>query len=176
LAGKALVEHGHRRLAFITTEMSATAQAYSDGMREALQAGGVEVPLEVLYVAERPIQQREESCFAALQMTFSGPDRPTGIFASFDSLAEMIYMLLPRLGLRVPNDVSLIGEGGIWREGVITRRLTSVVVDEIATGRKAVDLLSEMRRGDRAIDDNTEIVLELGLSDGETLATPASAK
>jgi hypothetical protein len=33
-----------------------------------------------------------------------------------------------------------------------------------------------MRRGDRAIDDNTEIVLELGLSDGETLATPASAK
>jgi DNA-binding LacI/PurR family transcriptional regulator len=109
-------------------------------------------------------------------MTFSGPDRPTGIFASFDSLAEMIYMLLPRLGLRVPNDFSLIGEGGIWREGVITRRLTSVVVDEIATGRKAVDLLSEMRRGDRAIDDNTEIVLELGLSDGETLATPASAK
>ena len=31
----------------------------------------------------------------------------------------------------------------------ITRRLTSVVVDEIATGQQAVSLLHEMRRGKR---------------------------
>ena len=84
----------------------------------------------------------------------------------------MIYLLLPRLGFRVPEDVSLIGFGGAWREGALARRLTSVVVDEIATGRQAVELLHEMRCGDRPIDDNEEIVLQLGLSQGETLAAP----
>jgi len=54
--------------------------------------------------------------------------------------------------------------------------LTSVVVDEIATGRQAASLLHEMRRGERAIDDNTEIVMELSLSEGETLGTPALCK
>ena len=52
----------------------------------------------------------------------------------------------------------------------MTRRLNSVVVDEIATGRKAVSMLHEMRNGERSIDDNEEIVLGLSTSDGETLA------
>ena len=87
--------------------------------------------------------------FAALQRVFARPDPPTAIVASFDSLAETIYLLLPRLGLRVPEDVSLVGEGGAWREGAITRRLTSAVIDEVATGHKAVALLHEMRSGKR---------------------------
>ncbi len=67
--------------------------------------------------------------------------------------------------------------GRIWRrlrEGALARRLTSVVVDEIGTGRRAVELLHQMRCGDRPIDDNEEIVLELTLSRGETLAPAAS--
>jgi GntR family transcriptional regulator, arabinose operon transcriptional repressor len=112
---------------------------------------------------------QEESLFAALQRTFARPDPPTAIFTSFDSVSEMIYLLLPRLGLRVPEDVSLVGEGGAYRQGAIIRRLTSVVIDEVATGRKAVDLLHEMRCGERAIDDNEEFVLDVSLSEGETL-------
>ena len=50
------------------------------------------------------------------------------------------------------------------------------MVDEIATGRQAVALLHEMRRGDRPIDDNEEIVLPLALSQGETLAAAARSQ
>ena len=105
---------------------------------------------------------------------FAADEPPNAIFASFDSLAEVIYLLLPRLGLRSPEDVSLVGFGGARREGALARRLTSVVVDEIGTGRRAVELLHQMRCGDRPIDDNEEIVLELTLSRGETLAPAAS--
>jgi GntR family transcriptional regulator, arabinose operon transcriptional repressor len=122
------------------------------------------------------MDHREESSLTALQQVFMRPDPPTAVFASFDPLAEMIYFLMPRLGLRVPEDISLVGFGGMWRDGVLTRRLTSVVVDEVATGRQAVSLLHEMRSGKRPIDDNAEIVLELSLSNGETLAVPASEK
>jgi GntR family transcriptional regulator, arabinose operon transcriptional repressor len=79
---------------------------------------------------------------------------------------------LPRLGLRVPEDVSLLGFGGAWREGALMQKLASVVVDEIALGQQAASLLHEMRRGDRPIDDSTEIIMDVILSEGETLGMP----
>ncbi len=174
LAGKVLFEHGHRRVAYVAGYRLPAKEAYVEGLQEALRAGGCELPAEAVYTEDATAN--EETLWAALQQMFAKPDRPTAIFASFDTLAEMIYLLLPRLGLRVPEDVSLIGFGGAWREGALTRRLTSVVVDEIATGEKAVSLLHEMRCGERPIDDNEEIVLRLDVSKGETVAEPKGVR
>lgn len=172
LAGKILAEHGHRRVTILTSYLTPVDPSIDEGVQEGLRAGGSDLRAESVFVGES-INCREEDVWVALQKVFAKPDPPTALFATFDSLAEMVYLLLPRLGLRVPEDVSLLGIGGTWREGAITRRLTSVVVDEIATGRQAVALLHEMRRGERPIDDNEEFVLELGLSKGETVARPA---
>ena len=172
LAGKALVEHGHRRVAFFTGQPSPMVPVYEGVLQEVLREEGINIPVESVYLQDRPIKLREESCWTALQQMFARPDPPTAIFSSYDSVVEMIYLQLPRLGLRVPEDVSLLGFGGACREGPLTQRLTSVVVDEIATGQKAVELLSEMRHGERAIDDDEEFVMELSLSDGVTLAAP----
>jgi len=110
----------------------------------------------------------------ALQRMCLGPNPPTAIMASFDSMAELIYLLLGRLGLRVPEDISLIGFGGTWREGAVVRQLTSVTVDEAELGRHAVEMLHEMRSGERPIDDIEEIVMPLNLSDGQTLGHKAA--
>jgi GntR family transcriptional regulator, arabinose operon transcriptional repressor len=174
LAGKALVERGHRHVAFVTS-LPPRLPTYEDGLNDALKAGGAD-PAEKVFIVERSIQIREESCFTELQKLFARSDPPTAIFTSFDSIAELIYMLLLRLGLHVPEDVSLVGVGGSWREGAMTRLLTSVVVDEIATGRKAVELLDEMRNGIRPIDDNTEFGMEISLSDGKTLGLAKNLK
>jgi GntR family transcriptional regulator, arabinose operon transcriptional repressor len=171
LAGQTLAAHGHRRVAFFTRQPSKWAHVYEEGLQEGLGAGGCDVPAEMVVVGES-IVLHEEMVLAALQRVLANPDRPTAIFASIDLLAEMIYLLLLRLGLRVPEDISLLGVGDTWREGAITRRLTSVAGDAIAMGHHAVSLLHEMRRGERAIDDDTEIVLELRLSEGTTLASP----
>jgi DNA-binding LacI/PurR family transcriptional regulator len=84
----------------------------------------------------------------------------------------MIYLLLGRLGLKVPDDISLVGAGGPWREGAINSRLTSVVVDEVEIGRRAAQLLQEMRNGDRPLDNNEEIIIPLAWAQGQTLAPP----
>ena len=55
------------------------------------------------------------------------------------------------------------------------QRLTSVVLDEIAAGRQAVSFLYEMRIWKRPIEDTTEVVLGLAISEGITLAAPARA-
>ena len=101
------------------------------------------------------------------------------MFCSFDSEAELVYLLLHRLGVKLPEQMSLVGFGGTWREGAITRRLTSVAVDEEAVGRRAAELLDEMRRRERPLDDVTEVVLPLSLTGGETLGPapePANRK
>jgi GntR family transcriptional regulator, arabinose operon transcriptional repressor len=172
VAGKALVEQGHRRVAFAATYYgSSVSRSYEEGLREGLRSGGGDIPGD--FVCRPPtIEVREEDVRPSLERWFAAPNPPTAIFATFDSLAEVLYLVLPRLGLRVPQDVSLIGFGGAAREGALMRRLTSVVVDEVATGRQAVSLLHEMRRGDRAIDDGYESVMSLSLSEGETLAPP----
>ena len=173
-AGNVLTEHGHRRVALFDSFWTPETML-QEGLNDALRAGGADVPAETIFVS-KSLSVREEDVLAALQNTFAKPDRPTAVFATSDSLAEMIYLLSLRLGVRVPEDVSLLGFGGSWREGAVTQRLTSIVVDEIATGRRAVELLHEMRCGDRPIDDNEEIVMDLGLSEGKTLGAPTSEK
>jgi GntR family transcriptional regulator, arabinose operon transcriptional repressor len=173
LAGRTLAEHGHRRVACLLGSRSVSGREYETGIQEVFRAAGSDMPIQSTYYIEPgSIQVREEACWRALQQLFSQPGRPTAIFASFDSIAQMIYLLMPRLGLRIPEDVSLISEGGVWREDALTRRLTSVVIDEVGTGRKAVELLHEMRCGKRPINDGEEFVLPLGLSDGETVCRP----
>lgn len=171
LAGRTLLERGHRRIAYLATFRSPVGEAYENGLQEAARAAGCESVPEMICTGDS-IELKEDRILAALQELFSKPNPPTAIFASFDSLAEMIYLLLPRLGLRVPDDVSLMGFGGAWREGAIMKRLTSVVLDEIATGTQAVSLLHEMRNGKRPIEDDTEIVLKLGVHEGETISSP----
>jgi GntR family transcriptional regulator, arabinose operon transcriptional repressor len=169
LAGKVLAERGHRRVALFGCHRAASMQASEQGLNDALQAGGSVVPIQSLCVEERPANVREQLVWASLQQMFAVSGCPTAIVCTFDSLAEVIYLRLQRLGLRVPEDVSLLGFGGKWREGAITQHLTSVVVDEIATGQQAVALLHAMRSGLRPIDDDTRITMELSLSEGETL-------
>jgi len=171
-AGQVLAQHGHRRVLCLATLLSATSQAYRDGLNDSLREANADAEVELVCVGET-ISPSEEAVLAAMQRALDRPDRPTAIFASFDSLAEMIYILTPRLGLRVPEDISLIGFGGAWREGVLLRRISSVVVDEIATGQQAVSLLHEMRRGERPIDDNSEFIMQLDVSQGETICSPA---
>jgi DNA-binding LacI/PurR family transcriptional regulator len=106
-----------------------------------------------------------------LEEVLRHPAPPTAIFCPFDSEAELIYLLLHQLGVKVPEEMSLIGFGGTWREGALTRRLTSVTVDEEELGRNAVKLLDQMRRREKPLNDATEIIMPLSWANGETLGT-----
>jgi DNA-binding LacI/PurR family transcriptional regulator len=177
MAGEALLRHGHRRVAMFLTRRDRWALAYLESMREALRKGGGDAPDEFVHFgSESPtdVKLDERAAGEAVRKMFSRPDRPTGIMCGFDSVAETLYLLLGRLGLRVPEDVSLVGFGGRDRRGAILQRLASVVIDGAETGRRAGELLSEMCDGIRAIDDDDEIVMRIGFSAGETLGPAAS--
>jgi len=104
------------------------------------------------------------------------PDPPTAIFATFDSLAELIYLLLGKLGYRVPEDISLLGFGGIVRHGAIQSRLSSITVDEVAIGQKAAELLTLMNQGTLPIDSAEIYPMPINVSIGQTLGPAPKVK
>ena len=172
MAGKAFLENGHRRAAIFLSRTGTAARGFENGLRTAMRAGGGELPAESVFIVPEAGLRHEEHDKAVrqyLRQLFERPKPPTAIMTSYDPLAELIYLELVQLGFQVGRDVSLIGFGSTWREGGLLRRLTSVVVDESQTGRLAADLLCEMRFGDRPLEDDTEIVMPLSMTDGRTL-------
>ncbi|MDB5386357.1 MAG: araR [Planctomycetaceae bacterium] len=169
---RALVERGHQRVAFFAPHRTAASQAYESGLRAGLAEGRGQVLEDcVFYGADALVDpaEHEFEIAAALEKMLHREDRPTAIFASFDSLAELIYLLLERFGLRVPDDISIVGLGGRSRSTPMMRRMSSATVDEVQIGRQAAELLERMRRGELPIDSTETHVAAIGLSEGQTL-------
>jgi DNA-binding LacI/PurR family transcriptional regulator len=149
-----------------------TTGAREAGLREGLRAGGGDLDDRFSYCGESTstdISRQEQAVREALEKLLQDVNRPTAICATFDNLAELIYLHLCKLGVRVPEEMSLVGFGGPRREGAIIRRLTSVVVDEAAVGRRAVGLLQGMQQGRIPIHYGEETLMPLSWAEGNSL-------
>ncbi|HLA83519.1 MAG TPA: GntR family transcriptional regulator [Thermoguttaceae bacterium] len=173
MAGRLLVENGHRRVAFFSMHQRVEASmGYEAGLREVLMDAGGVLPEELTYGGETTSPDanvQNEAVFKTLRRMLDGPNPPTAIMASFDPLAERIYLMLGQLGLRAPEDISLIGVGGTDRSGALAERLTSITIDEIDLGRRAAHLLQEMCDGHRPFDDAEKTYVPIGLAKGSTV-------
>ena len=177
MAGRAILEQGHRRAAFFASQRAGFGSQYERGLREALVEGGGELPVDFVryFDSSRFTSDNESFLKDNLAQVWQSPDRPTAIFCPFDSVAESIYLILNQMGVKVPEEISLVSFGGTWREGALTRRLAAVAVDEEEVGRHAARLLDEMRRHQKPLNDTTEIIMPLSWAHGETLG-PAPVK
>jgi DNA-binding LacI/PurR family transcriptional regulator len=100
-----LVAGGHRRIAHIMGwQGSSTGRDRADGFRQGMAAAGLD-PFAMIdgeYTRERAATVARDLC--------AGPQRPDAIFVGNDHMAfAVIDELVHRLGLRVPEDVSIIG-------------------------------------------------------------------
>jgi DNA-binding LacI/PurR family transcriptional regulator len=172
LAGERIGQAGHRRVALVSTSRSTATTAYEQGLRKAL-GQAVEVQ-SFVSSCTRPTDytQVAAECNAWLDRVYADAHGPTAIFCGFDSLAESLYMLLAQRGLRVPQDVSLVGFGGTHRGGGLSAHLSSVTIDEVGMGHQAIDLLARMRRGALPIDAGENRDIPLDFNSGSTLAPP----
>jgi LacI family repressor for deo operon, udp, cdd, tsx, nupC, and nupG len=105
-----LTELGHRRIGLIGGDtddpMRFTPPLHrADGYHEALAAVGVDPDPELEVLGYFTIAGGEEACRTLMAL----PDRPSAIFSESDEMAYGALRALRRLGLRVPQDVAIIG-------------------------------------------------------------------
>ena len=139
LAVDHLVELGHRRIAHIDGGQGAGAQARRRRVRArhaAARAGraGPHRPGRLHGGGRRQGRERPASP--------EGP-RPTAIFAANDLSAVGALDALTRRGLRVPEDISLVGYDNTSLAALRHIDLTTIDQPREAMGRTAVDLLLE---------------------------------
>ncbi len=105
-ATRHLLELGHRRIAIITGPSHAlSSRARLDGYRAALDTLGVPVDPDLICPGDYRIEDGLTHTYRLLQL----PDPPTAVFASNDGQAIGVYHAAYRLGLRIPQDLSVIG-------------------------------------------------------------------
>jgi DNA-binding LacI/PurR family transcriptional regulator len=91
----------------------------------------------------------EESGYAAARRVLSGAGRPTAIVAFNDLAAIGVLSAAHDLGLRVPEDVSVVGYDNTYLAGIRHLSLTTVDNGTFAIGVQAARWLSERIHGDR---------------------------
>ena len=138
LATEHLLSLGHRRIGFLGGRPDlASAQLREDGYRQALADARIEFRPELVAIggfAPRIARQ------AAAQL-LALDDRPTAIFAANDVSAIEVIGVARSLGLRVPDDLSVVGFDNVPESALSDPPLTTVDQFVQRMGSQAVDML-----------------------------------
>ena len=136
-----LLELGHRRIAQITGPQGWVAtEDRRRGYRAALAAAGI-LPDPALEVEVEP--EIGPGRNAALHL-LGLPEPPTAIFAFNDNIAIGAIQAARARGMRVPDDVSIVGFDDVELATIVTPALTTVRQPLAEMGRTAVSLLSRL--------------------------------
>lgn len=116
------IENGYRRIAYISGWSGASTQRDREaGFCEALAAAGVK-----LFAREEGNFHFEQAKLAARQM-FSVDERPDAVFVCNDHMAIAVMdVLRDELGLRIPEDVAVVGYDDVPAAAWASYKLTSV--------------------------------------------------
>ncbi|WP_431279583.1 LacI family DNA-binding transcriptional regulator [Leifsonia poae] len=144
VATRHLIELGHRRIAHFRGRSDlASAQLREAGYRESLAEAGIEFdPTLVLDGG----YQTAQTAAAALEL-LTRADRPTAVFAANDMSAIGVLQAAHELGLRVPEDLSVIGFDDIPEAARATPPLTTMAQPLHDIGAQALRMLIELLGG-----------------------------
>ncbi|MBY4724316.1 MULTISPECIES: LacI family DNA-binding transcriptional regulator [Burkholderia] len=149
LATRCLVDAGHRRLAFATVAgMTVSRSDKIRGFLETAREAGVDVHARVLDGG--PANEYGDAVIVdvgrALGVALAAdPARPTGIVAVNDLFALGLMAGLRDGGLRVPDDVSVVGMDGHFLSAISNPALTTV---QLPVTAMAEDMVRRVMRAD----------------------------
>jgi DNA-binding LacI/PurR family transcriptional regulator len=135
LAAEHLLALGHRHIAVIVEEPQQTLRLA--GFRSVLQTSGVPLPPELIQRGDSTL----ESGYAAAKNLLARSEHPTAIFATTDWMALGAMEVILDEGLRVPQDISIIGLDDIVVSAHLRPPLTTIAVPKSQLAKEATELL-----------------------------------
>jgi LacI family transcriptional regulator, galactose operon repressor len=168
-AMKHLLGLGHRRIAAITGPRGWVAtEDRVRGYYAALAGAGIVPDPDLEVEADFEIVDGLEAGGTLLDL----PDPPTAIFAFNDNIAIGVVQAARARGVRVPDDLSIVGFDDVEGATIVTPALTTVRQPLAEMGRTAVSLL--MRLLERQRFETLHVELATRLVVRESTAPPRS--
>jgi LacI family transcriptional regulator len=160
--GMAATQHllslGHRRIAYLGgPPTSGCNQARMSGFRSAMEAAGAPVPKEYLWLRDFLYDDGLAGGTALLDL----PHRPTAIFAGSDEIALGVMEAARARGLRVPEDLSLVGFDDTQVARLASPPLTTVKQPLREMGAVALRTALQLAAGERVDSHHVELATTL---------------
>lgn len=153
-----LLQHNHRRIGFVAGRPGLwCSRARLDGYRAGLDAAGI--PFDAALVIAGDFDYA--SGFAAGAELLARPDRPSAIFAASDQMALGVYEAARQQGLRIPDDLSVIGFDDLPEAGWASPPLTTVRQPLSEMGSLAARTLVRLIRGEAVESPRIELSTRL---------------
>lgn len=151
-AARMAVEHlaglGHRQIGHVTgPRENIVAQTRLRGAVAATQALGL--PPLLLIDGDFSASSGKK----ATQVWLDAQDRPTGMFFASDEMACGFIWEAQRSGIKIPQDVSIVGFDDIASAEHLFPSLTTVRQPRAALGRESAECLLRLLRGDAGMED-----------------------
>jgi len=161
-----LIGLGHRRIAYFGSDSMALGRLAA--YREILAEHGItaDPALTQLGGVDRP------AGYAAAQRVLALADPPTAIFAANDTVAFGAIQAAASLGIRVPDDLSVIGFDDIDLASFAIPPLTTVAQRMSQLGEAAITLLMNRLNGVAPDGEPQEVVLDSHLVIRDSCAPP----
>jgi len=162
--GKLATEHllslGHRRIAHMVGDTRmVTARGRKAGYLHALANAGIPVQESLII----PAGFDWKFGYAAMKTLLALPksERPTAVFACNDLCAEGAIRAINECGLRVPDDIALIGYDDTWFAAMTQPALTSVKMPLEEMCAEAVRMVIAMSEGNRPTTQHLMLPISL---------------
>ena len=132
---------GHRKIAFIYGEPTAVTENRKIGFHRACEKYGLTVPDG--YLVESKYYDAED-CHAVTAKLLTLPERPTCILFPDDFSLTGGIRAIREAGLRIPDDISVMGYDGIITSQLMSPRITTLQQDTDRLGKEAAKKLIEL--------------------------------
>lgn len=136
-----MIQMGHENIAFINGKETAQVSIEREkGYRRAMSNYNLEVEDDLVIYSEYDLNWAFNNAMRLLQTRHD----ITGIFCASDIIALGVYEACIKLGLKIPNDISVIGFDGIPTTKYVSPKLTTVQQDMYKMGQIAAEHLREV--------------------------------
>jgi len=146
MIAKHLLGLGHRRIAFFTGPPSApSSRERLEGYRRALRDENLQWDDRLIFTAGSTIEEGEK---AALQLLDERPSA-TAVQAVNDMVAIGAATVFLKQGLRIPDDLSIVGFGNVLVSEHFRVPLTTVRQPKLRLGAAAMEQMVKLLRNER---------------------------
>jgi DNA-binding LacI/PurR family transcriptional regulator len=146
IATKHLVDLGHKRIAFFSgPSASPSSQERLEGYRRALREAEIQPDDTLVFTAGSTTEEGERT---ALQMLNEAP-KATAVQTANDLVAIGAATVFLSQGLRIPQDLSIVGFGNILVSEYFRVPLTTIRQPKLRLGAAAMDSMVRLIRGER---------------------------
>ncbi len=154
---------GHEKIGIITTgeEDRTIGKLRFEGYKKALEKNSIEFNENFIEIGEYTF----ESGFEAMNKLLDKSLDLTAVFVTTDIMAIGASKAILTRGLKIPEDISIVGFDGIDYSLYFHPSITTVVQPVEEMGKKSIDLLFEILKNKR---EHQHIVLETQLEERES--------